>query len=274
MLKFIKRRIMTLLELLPMGRDIYLHLARERLGISYRGVYASREEALAAANEKNSEYDVINRNKAGNQAEEEDGLEKLLRHYDYPLLFWLSQLLPKNPQLLELGGSTGHLYFTSKKYIQHPDALSWTIAELPEAVNLGNKIVQERGETRLRFIDSSLLEQAEAADLFVTAGTLQYMEQDLKKLLEGLTSLPKHVVINYTPIHANKTGWTLQNLGVCEVPYRIFSRQALYADMEALGYKLVTDWESSRDLEIPFHNELNLQGYSGCLFSQPCADNC
>ncbi len=271
MQSFIKKRIITLLELLPMGRDIYLHLARERLGISYRGVYASRQEALAAANEKNSEYDVVNRNKASNQAVEEQGLETLLRHYDYPLLFWLSQLLPQNPRLLELGGSIGHLYFTSKKYMQHPDSLDWTIAELPEAVKLGNEIAQQRGATQLRFIDSSHMQAAEAADIFVTAGTLQYMQQDMRELLEGLTSLPKHVLINYTPIHADKTGWTLQNLGVCEVPYCIFARQALYADMEALGYKLVTDWESQRALEIPFHSELNLKAYSGCLFSQPFA---
>ncbi len=251
-----------------MGRDIYLHLARERLGISYRAVYASREEALAAANKKNSEYDVVNRNKAGNQAEEEGGLEKLLRHYDYPLLFWLSQLLPHNPQLLELGGSIGHLYFTSKKYMQHPDALRWTIAELPEAVKLGNTIAQQRDETQLRFIESSLIGSAEPADIFVTAGTLQYMQQDMKELLEELTSPPTHVLINYTPIHADQTGWTLQNLGVCEVPYRIFSKQALYADMQTLGYTLVTDWESQRVLEIPFHSELNLRAYSGCLFSR------
>ncbi|MGD2170466.1 MAG: methyltransferase, TIGR04325 family [Gammaproteobacteria bacterium] len=263
MKKFLKSRIKLAIEMLPMGRDLYLQLVRKRLGISYRGGFPTYQDALAAAERDKREYDIVNRNKAEHQQEEESIIDHYLRHYDYPLLFWLSRLLHPDARVLELGGSVGHFYYTSKSYFPHPGDLDWTIAELPQAVELGEKIARKREESQLRFVDSSKLDQTIGADVFVSAGTLQYMDTSLGKILESLGSLPEHVLLNSVPAHEEREGWTLQYLEVCEIPYRVFSRRSFNAEMESLGYVLVDHWEHPRDIEIPFHAELDVDEYSG-----------
>jgi putative methyltransferase (TIGR04325 family) len=266
MRKFISSRLRLLIELLPNGHDIFLSINRKRMGISYRGIYSTYAQAMEMANKTLRDYDVVNRNKANNQAQEEALLDNPLRDYDYPLLYWVSRLLLPGTRLLELGGSIGNFYFSSKKYFSHPDAIQWTIVELEAAVTLGNEIAERRGEKALKFIESDIIQHADGADIFVTAGTIQYMEKDLDAIVASLPKLPNHVLVNYLPAHDNKAFWTLQYLEVCEVPYRVYSKKKLEISMSKLGYELVDAWRSARKLEIPFHQNLALDHYSGLYF--------
>ena len=67
----LKKRIINSLELLPFGHDLYLQLARKRLGITYRGVFDSFEKAQnQSVSSLANEYDVINQKK-GEHLEDE-----------------------------------------------------------------------------------------------------------------------------------------------------------------------------------------------------------
>jgi putative methyltransferase (TIGR04325 family) len=148
-----------------------------------------------------------------------------------------------------------------------PKHTIWTVAELPEAVALGTSIGQKRGEQVLGFIDSSQISDAAPASLFLTAGTLQYMEDSLSKTLQDLKQKPKHVLVHHLPVHKTKSFWTLQKLFLCEVPYRVYEHQTLIADMQRLAYNLVSEWQYPRTIEIPFwRNQTSIEGYLGFYF--------
>lgn len=263
----IKQRVKGLIELTPKGRDIYLSLAGSRLGICYRGVFADHAAAQhAAAKSQRNDYDVVNEKKTANAAEERERLGTWFPDADYPLLFWTSQLLHSQQRVLELGGSIGHFYYAAKRHLAFPENLRWQIAELPAAVALGEKIAAERGAVSLMFIDSAEIVRAQAAEVFVSAGTLQYMEQPLWDILSSLVQLPRHVLIHHLPVHGSQSIWTLQNLKVCEVPYRIYSKCELEEHMQTLGYELQTSWSYPRTIEIPFHREYVIEGYLGFYF--------
>ncbi len=256
-----------MVELFPMGKDLALVLAGRRRSLSFRGLYQSGEEARRhVPPRKVSEYDIVNKNKAAKEEIEEAALDTWFHDEDYPLLFWLSRVIGTGTAVLELGGSVGHFFYSIQRYLELPLGLTWTIAELPEAVRLGLKLAGDRGESRLRFVDSSALAGAEPAPVFLSAGTLQYMGQTLPQILKSLRQLPDDVLIHKLPAHKDREYWTLQNLRVCEVPYRIHSRARLLASMEALGYELVASWRKPRTVDIPFHLDLAIEGYLGFFF--------
>jgi putative methyltransferase (TIGR04325 family) len=268
MISVLKTRLRLLIELLPFGRDLFLWLVRSRQSISYRGYFDSKEQAQLAINDrKNSQYDVINRNKAANIDREEAKLDSYFKDTDYPAFFWLTQCLEENTHVLELGGSLGHYYYACQRFHMLLGSMSWTIAELPEAVALGESIASKRGENSLGFIDSRQIGMVRPANLFLTAGTLQYMEKSLCDILRGLRQKPEHVVVHHLPVHKKKAYWTLQALSLCEVPYRVYGYQQLVSEMEQLNYVLVKEWRYPRYIEIPFkRRKTAIEGYLGFYF--------
>lgn len=262
-----KRKILAGFELLPFGRDMYLQLARNRLGISYRGIFDSYDDAKKTIPADTAGfYDIINKNKATNIETEKQGLDTRFQDMDYPVLYWLTKLMQKNSTVLELGGNIGHFFYTFEIFGPYPRDLQWIIAELREAVLLGRTLAEDRGETRLRFIESDEIAKAGHSDIFLTAGTLQYMEASLVQVLHKLQTLPQHVIVHNLPSHRDRSYWTLQNLEVCEVPYRIYSSEELVREMEKLGYGLEANWKYDRRVDIPYHLELQVEGYLGYYF--------
>jgi putative methyltransferase (TIGR04325 family) len=263
----LKHRLKGVIELLPAGRDLYLTLARSRIGITYRGVFETAGEAKSHVPKGRAyEYDIINRNKASNEERESANIDQWFHYGDYPLLFWVSQLIGARQSVLELGGSVGHFFYAIQKYIKLQTDLRWTIAELPEAVALGSKLAADRDENRLQFIASSAIADAEPASIFLTAGTLQYMNLTLANVVASLQQRPLHVLVHMLPTHNNRSFWTLQNLGVCELPYRVCSKPELLSSMSHLGYELVDTWDNPRSVDIPWHLDLSIDGYLGYYF--------
>lgn len=266
--KALKNRIINSIELLPYGHDLYLHMARKRLGITYRGIYDSFHEAQQQAiSQLANEYDVINQNKGEHLEQELPVLDKRVLDIDYPLLFWLSRLMQPSQRLLELGGSIGQGFYSFENFFSYPDGLQWVIAELPAAVEAGRKIANQKDETRLAFIDSNDMGEEDAADIFMTAGTLQYMDTSIADTVSQLQRLPKHVLVHNLPAHPTEDFWTLQYLEVCEVPYHISSQANLVSDMEKAGYRLVDRWKNPRRIEIPYHLEKTVEHYHGFYFT-------
>lgn len=263
----VKKRCLGLLELLPFGSDMYLRMARNRIGISYRGIFESYAKALAAVpSTRVSSYDIVNQDKAAHTERTKKSLDNCFNDYDYPLLFWLSKLFKKPVIVLELGGSIGHCFYTFQNFISYPHGLKWIIAELYEAYMLGCEIAKERNEDRVIFIESNKISTVQPVDIFVTSGTLQYMEERVYEIIKTLKSLPKHVIIHNLPSHRKKQIWTLQKLRLCEVPYQIYSSEELIREMKELGYDLIAKWKNPREVNIPFHLNLKVEGYLGFYF--------
>lgn len=263
----VKTRLLGVIELLPFGRDIYLSLVRNRLSISYRGVYTEFEDAKRAVpSTKSSEYDIVNKSKADRIEHEKQRLDSWFHDIDYPVLFWLTKLLEEKSIVLELGGSVGHSFYSFEKYSPYPDGIKWIISELPEAMILGSGIAEESKEKRLIFIESNALSSVKIANVFFTAGTLQYMDKNLIELLQSMPFKPRNVIVHNLPCHTHKSFWTLQNLGLCEVPYHIYSAKDVINAMQNLGYELVDKWRNDRKVEIPFKGDLSIEGYLGFYF--------
>lgn len=262
----LKAFVARTIQLLPWGRDLYLTLWRSRLGIAYAGVFDSFEAAQAVVADRRCAYDIVNQDKSHDLARERKALDNWFPDTDYPLLFWLTRVLAQGHQVLELGGSVGHLFYAAQRLSGLPAQISWTIAELPEAVDLGRRLAAERDEQRLKFADSSDIETLPAADIFVTSGTLQYMQQSLPDILESLESRPRHVLLHNLPVLKDQALWTLQDLQLCQVPYAISSESSLLSRMSDLGYRVVARWVNPRSIDIPFHAQVKIEGYIGCYF--------
>ena len=258
-----KNRLRGLIELLPYGVDLRLWLGRKRLGITYRGVFESHSEAMGSVSSSNNQYDLINRQKALHEKEERQSLDRPIPYFDYPLLFWLSRLLKPAGCVLDLGGSVGHFFYRSQQYFQHPPGIHWRIAELPEAAELGRRFAVERKATGLSFFDSSERAPWSAADILMTAGTLQYMEESIEGVIGRFESKPTHILINSLPMHPTQDFWTLQDLGTCEVPYRISSQLSWLEGLSRQGYRIVDRWSQPRRIEIPFYRNRLVESYHG-----------
>lgn len=264
MKNWIKRLLAPLSELIPFGRGLYIKYIDSGASMSYRGVFSSFHEASQAVCQGGqAEYDILNRNKVEKVKQGLEDLDNWFQVEDYPFLFWVSQLVQRSNQLLELGGSLGHFYYSSQRYTSYAVDFNWTIAELPEAVALGKQIASQRNETRLNFIESSGLDDAPAVDLLITAGTIQYMPDDFSTILTSLKKLPRHVLVHRLPVLEGNSCWTLQNLVLCEVPYRLYGEQALFNGLRRLGYKIVAGWEHPRLVNIPFHSKHQVKKYIG-----------
>lgn len=167
-----------------------------------------------------------------------------------------------------MGGSIGQGFYSFENYFPYPDNIKWVIAELPAAVKTGLRVAQQRDEERLFFIDSGHIGREQPADIFITAGTLQYMDTTVTEMLGQLSQFPEHVLIHNLPAHASRDFWTLQNLEVCEVPYHIHSLTQLVSDMLDAGYTVMDRWKNPRRIEIPYYREKTVEHYYGFYFKK------
>ena len=226
---------------------------------TFRGIFETFDEAIASApNTKAKGFDV---------PEFEgyyDDRRNALFLYDYPILFWLNRLLHKNFKIFDIGGNTGVHYVGYKSYLDAWQSIYWEICEVPVVVAAGRKFAKKEGyEDRLSF--TSNLHDASGADVLLSLGTLQYIEEpSLADLLSSLTSPPKHILLGKFPLYDGKSYVTLQNGGVNFVAQKVFNRNNFLNEMRGLGYKVVDEWQdNSRSCNVPFHPENSVPVFTG-----------
>jgi putative methyltransferase (TIGR04325 family) len=62
---------------------------------------------------------------------------------------------------------------------------------------------------------------------------------------------------------------TLHNMGTAFCPYRLFNRPEFLSSVEALGYRLVDEWQSPGvSCRIPFEPGHSIGAYSGFYFTR------
>lgn len=233
-----------------------------RRGNAYFGVYASYADARA---------DIPASLPADYDTDAAAGLYEdrltTIETSDYPALFWLRQLIDAGERrIVDLGGHVGLSYYAFNRFIAYPADLRWQVHDVPAVMRRGAALATERDSARqLEFVD---LAAVDGCDVLMAKGALQYLEYSLSDLLKRQQVLPRHLLVNLTPLHPTRASFTLQNIGVAVCPYRIGSLAEFVPEIEALGYRLIAHWEhSERRVEIPFHPEHSVQCYHGFCFA-------
>lgn len=201
-----------------------------------------------------------------------DDHQSLVAH-DYPMLFWLMQILGDRPaRVADLGGSLGATYYAYQRVVTFPAGLQWQVCELPDVVELGRQIAEERGAAALSF--SSDTKVLDGADVLFSAGAIQYIDTPFTETLAGLRAPPRHVLLNKLPLTARRSSFiTLQHSGLSALPYRIANHAEFVKAMERLGYRQRDRWKCMENFtNIPLHPELTIPHFHGFYFERVAAE--
>ncbi len=138
------RRIVDFANRVPILRQIRNHTYHKRFDTAtghvrlFREVYPDFQAASKDVPKfRLSSYD--NEPSAHRLADD----RKRIFPFDYPIMFWLSKLLPDAKLLFDWGGHVGISYFGYRRYLSYPDGLNWLICDVPAVVALGQKIAAE-----------------------------------------------------------------------------------------------------------------------------------
>jgi putative methyltransferase (TIGR04325 family) len=190
--------------------------------------------------------------------------EAQVRPSDYPILFWLHELLPDCRLLFDLGGGVGISYFAYRRLLRFPPGMTWLIDELPSVAALGARLASRESDPELRYTSS--IDELAHADILLASGSLHLIE-DPFDLLRSAAALPPHFLINKVPLVDRPSAVTLHNLGPAFCAYHLFNRAQFVDEIRSLGYELQDEW-ATPDLSerIPYFPEYRLTAYTGFYF--------
>ena len=76
-------------------------------------------------------------------------------------------------------------------------------------------------------------------------------------------------MINTTAIHAERSYFTVNNIGASYCAYRVQARERFIGDLTACGYRLRDEWTNpGKRLDLPFEPDCSLDHYSGFCFDR------
>lgn len=227
----------------------------------FRGVFSSFEEASRSAPHSKP----VGFDHAAYTREFESRLSRIFS-FDYPVIYWLAQLLAPDMTLFDFGGHRGTHFYAYAPYLRYPAGFRWIVCDLPEIVAAGKVLAEERQASGLLFTTN--LADATGADVFLAAGSLQYVEApSFAESLASLAAVPKHLLLNKVPLYPGKRYVTLQNGGPAFHPQYVFNRDEFVTSITSLGYTMVDQWDvPSHPGRIPFHPEASFLSHSGLYF--------
>ena len=258
---------LDILRRLPLARYVAhlvyeQHFARasgcQRL---FHGVYATFDEAKRAAPKtKPVRYD-----------DAAFGYEKHHRSIlpsDYPVIYWMSRILPQSSSVVDFGGNVGMAFYSYQKYVTYPAHLCWLVYDLPEVVEAGQRIHRQEGSPAgLSF--TTTLSDCAGCDILLVAGSLQYVPETLPQVLAGIGSRPSHILLNKLPVSECDSFVTLQSTGTGFSPYQITNRKTLGEQLSHLGYDLEDAWANpGMPLVIPGEPAHSLGAFSGMYWKR------
>lgn len=262
-------KILKRLKELPLIGDCYGYFwGFARKAQYYRGVYNSFEAALEAVPKSGASgygQPIITTHPDPAQLSTGKELE-VFNQRDYPILVWLARAFETGSTVFDLGGNVGTAYYAYRKFVNFPKALQWTVCELPEFCRRGEQIAKERGLDCLHFTED--FRQADGAQIFLTCGTLQYLEKPLSAMLSRLAAKPRHLIIQRVPLYDGPSFYTVQNIGYAFCAYHIQNKRDLFESLSRQGYRLIDSWSDSRTSRIPFHPARTVTNYYGAYFQR------
>uniref|UniRef100_E6PV52 Methyltransferase, TIGR04325 family n=1 Tax=mine drainage metagenome TaxID=410659 RepID=E6PV52_9ZZZZ len=193
-----------------------------------------------------------------------------LSSHDYPVLFWLYNILnSKNlTTIFDFGGSVGVSYYAFSKYFTFSSNLLWTVCELPEVVDSGNRIKEHLDGEHLFFTTDQQLMQK--ADIFYTAGAIHYIEEKLPELLEKYNARPEYIIVNKIPLSPASEFVTIENGGGSGCyPCKIERESSFIASMKNIGYAEQDRWKCvEHKMNVILHPELSFTSFRGFVFKK------
>lgn len=227
--------------------------------LGFRGTFTSLVEAESCV----ARYVRIGHGHPGEQAIQAAKAE-ITRESDYPVLFFLAPIGRALTSVFDLGGGVGNLFYILDRHLHFSNDLVWTIHDLPIQKEAALAFAKFKNEKRVAF--SNDFSSASGVDLFVVAGALHYFEPTLAELMQPLEILPKHVILNRTPVSDGQDIVTVQDYRDRVFPCKLHSVSKLVSGMQSLGYQLVASWPvHERKLEVPLHPEYS-KPYQGFYF--------
>jgi putative methyltransferase (TIGR04325 family) len=226
----------------------------------FRGVYATFAEAEAAAPP------------GGRIGYDHAAMAGMYRHRmekanqsDYAVLFWLKGLLDERSFVFDVGGHVGVSYYGWRNYLAYPTGMRWLVHDVPAIVEVGAELAGERESAGLAF--TSDLADGRGCSILLAAGSLQYVDLTLTELLDRIGSRPRHLIVNKMPMYDGESFVTVQSTARAFHAYRIYNRAEFVAEAQALGYRVVDDWQNrEQHCEIPFTRAREIDAYSGYYF--------
>jgi putative methyltransferase (TIGR04325 family) len=229
----------------------------------FRGVFNSFEAAAASApTSKPLAYD-------------NDAAATMYAHRlraiasDYPAFFWLQASFSEGMRkVFDVGGSLGIKFFAFRRLVDLPPGVSWTVEDMPAVVDQGKRFASSQEDVQmLSFTDR--FSAGDGCDVLFASGSLQYLPETLADMLGTLKHPPLRLIVNATPIHVDRSFFTLNNIGTAFCPYRVSSRPDFLASLTRAGYRLRDHWENpGKSMRIPFHLEHHVEAYSGFCFDR------
>ena len=183
---------------------------------------------------------------------------------DYPVLLRLAQILRPGDTVFDLGGGSGQSYYAYGEFIEYPPDIRWLVCDVEAFTEMGKKLAHERGATALAFTNN--WQDAEGAPVYLTNGTLQYLEPELGEILSNLSKRPKYVLVNRIPTYDGPAYCTIQRGLRSYSPYKIMNSGEFVRGMEQLGYRKADQWSLPCGLRVPFHPECVVPAYQGFYF--------
>lgn len=169
--------------------------------------------------------------------------------------------------MFDFGGHVGVSYHGWRTYLDFGPGLRWLVEDVPAIVKVGAELARERPSAGLEF--TSEVADARGCDVFLAAGSLQYVDESLPAMLRRIGPLPRHLIVNKLPLYDGETFVTVQSTGRAFHAYRISNRAEFVAGVTALGYRAVDDWQNrEQHCEIPFTRGRAIAAYSGYYFTR------
>jgi putative methyltransferase (TIGR04325 family) len=179
----------------------------------------------------------------------------------------LRNVLNEGSRVVDVGGSIGMAFYMALKYFEFPANVEWVVYDVPAVLEAGRKVALREADKSapLRFVPK--LEDAGECNIFLSAGSLQLIEESLPELLQKLPRLPEHILINRVPVWDKKAYVSLNDMGFSLAPYNIFNRSQWVVAVERLGYSLIDEWKCPESkFKVRFRPSTRLDAYRGFYF--------
>jgi putative methyltransferase (TIGR04325 family) len=193
-----------------------------------------------------------------------EGFEEAIPERDQKSLQILGTIFPKVRRLFDFGGNVGICFYQYRAKLTYPHDFQWVVCDVPFVNEKGRELATKRCETQLVFTDDR--KQAEGADIFMTNGALQYLEESLADILTPLVDKPAHIIVNRVPLCDHPAFFTLQHMGYSVVPYCIGNVTEFVQSIEKLGYLMTEAWENDRFCDILLRPDIKVSHYYGFHF--------
>jgi putative methyltransferase (TIGR04325 family) len=183
---------------------------------------------------------------------------------DYPILYWLTRLLPRRKLLCDWGGNVGISYFGYRPYLSYAADLNWLVNDVPAVVTRGENLATAESAPHLCFTTS--LGRLAQADILLASGSMHFIDQPFAAL-RACPSLPAHILVNKAPLYEKASAVTVQNMGSALCPNHLFNRGDFLREFDNLGYDVVDAWRiADVSCRIPFFPGHSIAAYSGYYF--------